>query len=1361
MDYTLGLDIGIGSIGAAIITDKKVEYMGVRIFKTADLAKTQRKIRGQRRNLSRKSWRKQQLRDAFDDFKILTNDEMNQQGYLCYTTNKGDIHPPIDRTVYHLRKRALYEQVTKRELLLCLYNILQARGHFLDKGTDFNWDNVSFDDYSQSFFEVCDEYLELSEKQKNEIKKELLGKVFEKKIEFKDLKKAVSSLKIEIEDEQEKILYEIIRLVMGYKANVGLISTDFLVETGKTLSVMDFKESEDEVPPVAEEFIELYDIARIHQVMKGGKNYLCEIAVDKIDKYDDVVNKFGTNSPEFEEMKKGIAAVSKKSNKHYRVVKNLDNSYPNGLYIKEAYAILEKQSEFYPEINKTFIEICLDIISAKIPYYIGPLNENAKNSWVKKGGKFKYSYSYSMNNNKPIDDIESIKIWKDRLRPQCTYLPEFKALPKGSFLAETFNIVNELNILQAEDNNDERYPLTHKDKALIFNNLFLQKDEVLYDEVKSILGLKYYGTKKTSSGQLKFNNKYTLYLSLIKILPELKLNSIDEIFKEKEKVNRIEQILLDLNLYSEKESKIEIFQKAPYNYSFEISKKLSKLKSNSFYNYSKEFIFDEPMNKNGDTLMSLLFENNKKSRPNEQMTLINNAVDQNGKKRDFIANKYKAKLKANDGMLNYSLLMNGDKPVLPMPRTVVRALNECMKLYNEIIKMYGVPNRVVIETARDFPDFQVVKTKNAKLYDLGENLYKDINRQLKEEDTKKEYKKYYHLATWNQIKPYFAKNKLKIKLYLTQMGMDMLTGKAIDITDLDNYQIGHILPQGFGDDSIDNKMLISKTENGLQDNRLPLEYIASPENLGRENKIILSDYIKRVNALYDMKLISEKKYKMLTMEETELDGFINRNLVDTRYIIREFMAMLNAFNEYHKYDTHIVALKSAYTNLYRKAFYLTKVREDGDQHHALDAALVAIADKTLSAYYKNYDSYNPMKSKEGDDDEECELSPYNSYKDFMKLMSLKGNDDALQELKNFIYYTYKIAFNEKINEKESLIQQIKEYIPYYSLKVERNYDGQLFGLKPKKNNSSYADPKKALSVLGVNKPEKNFEKVELVAVDFYKYTDENGEKHHLVIHIPKAIVNNEGIIDKNKYLKLLKDYYKADYLLDKNGNLKEYYFRFRAFNNDIIYDTENNTLFRFGFGSIAHEKEISLNHVNIFSYNEINNIKRDYYLKLVGEFNIRNRKNIKGIAFEDLESKQPLVEYICVNEWGLKPKDNQNENDQKLIDHINKLTEKDATLNALCDHLAFLKIRKERPKDDLKEIKGRPDRIRPYVSSYFTKDKTTSNDYEFVKIKSTILGIRTNTVKGELKIKTPDFAPGQYKKITKEKFTWNLKNTKI
>lgn len=105
-NYTFGFDIGIASTGVAVITDDgKLVYDGTHGFNTAEEASESRKNRSARRNLSRKKWRKNQLLEAFDDFNVLSKQETSQKGYLCYTVNTDTIQRPLEKTVYHLRKK--------------------------------------------------------------------------------------------------------------------------------------------------------------------------------------------------------------------------------------------------------------------------------------------------------------------------------------------------------------------------------------------------------------------------------------------------------------------------------------------------------------------------------------------------------------------------------------------------------------------------------------------------------------------------------------------------------------------------------------------------------------------------------------------------------------------------------------------------------------------------------------------------------------------------------------------------------------------------------------------------------------------------------------------------------------------------------------------------------------------------------------------------------------------------------------------------------------------------------------------------------------------------------------------------------
>ncbi len=650
-----------------------------------------------------------------------------------------------------------------------------------------------------------------------------------------------------------------------------------------------------------------------------------------------------------------------------------------------------------------------------------------------------------------------------------------------------------------------------------------------------------------------------------------------------------------------------------------------------------------------------------------------------------------------------------------------------MKVYLAIIDAYGVPERIVIETARDLPDFSITKEKTVKFADNAEKQYKYLIEQLNKEF--KAYKSYSNLDKFEQIKEYLEKNKTKISLYISQLGTDLLTGEKITLNDLDNYEVDHILPRGFGDDSMNDKMLIAKKVNAKKGNRLPIEFINSNETIQGHNLCIESEYLKNVRALFEMGAISEKKYKRLTLRnQKDLDEFLNQNLVDTRYIIREFMSILRAYNDYKGYNTNIVALKSAFTSTYRKAFYMDKARDYGDQHHAHDAALLCIADRTLSYYYPYYDKRAHKESKTA--------NPFESYNGL--IASMKSNDeDKKDELNRFIRTTYLKAFDEVSFDSKAVINQVKNYVPYYSVKVERNFSGQYFDLNPLSQKEFKDDS--VLTIIGVNNDKKVFSGINSACVDFYKYTNSKGKKVHLAVHVPKVIIDKDGNINKEKYLELVKKHFKALELIDDNGNLKENYFRFRAFKNDLVYDTKHKTLFKFNIGSIVNKK-LELQYVNCFSYNDIYEYGSEISKTIRKQFNIKDWHNKDGVNFSDIDKGEIVA---CVNSEFYK----LNFNDKKLETILDKI-KTDKTIKEVSNHLAYLGLLVNRPLTP-PTIDGQ---YKPVAGSDIGKE---DDDIQYVKLKYNVLGVKTYTnADNGFIIKTP--IPGKYKKVTKEKFSWQV-----
>lgn len=1330
---TLGLDIGVGSIGWALIDQKQGQLvdMGVRMFNEAKPAQEARLHRSARRTQRRKKWREKQLLKAFVEFGILTQEEIDRPGFLSYTVNNEFVQRPKPETVYHLRQLALHEKVSHRELLLALYNICKTRGHFLLETVNFEDVNntVDYHLFSQRFFNLVDPVVGFdSQDGKEQFEKLILKKIYDSNLPKNEIKKIISNENFGVQN--ETALMEICYLITNRKADFTKIGEDLSILSGGDLKYdgnIRSLQSADDMSPFLEGILELYNILEVGKVLGDGYEYLCDLQVDRLNKAAELPKLKKENPEEFEKIKKEIQ--EKMSSKgvngdRIRFVKNMDNKYPNGLYVKEARAILRKQQEFDPSITDEFIEICISIIKARIPYYMGPLSENGKNSWIVRNGPVKYSYELSKNS---FDISESIRNWKKNLISRCTYFPEEYALPKGSFLAETFSLLNELNILEAKDEAGNDYYLTQTDKINVFNNLFLQKNGfVKYSDVQKLLKLSKFGPKNEKSGT-SFKNKYSIYPRLAVILPELHVNDIEEIFSNPQKIDQMEEIILDINMFSEEKSRIDHFKK---QFGQDKTVQLAKLSSNGFFSFSKKLINGVHVTKE-DTLLQAMFEDNGPEYKNEQMTLLTNAVNEKGEKVDYNSNKYIERLKKYPN-LDIHLLMEDGKPFVPMSRAVIRSMNECFKVYKAIIELYGVPNRIVIETARELTDPQKKGKKPKEHKQMMQDLYKDLMKQIRNQKNKKNLMPKVALEDWDAIESYYGpRNRRKIELYIRQLGRDMISGDPIDIKHLEDYEIDHILPRGFGVDEMDNMMLIHRIYNSKKNNRVPLQYL-SEENVTDKHghSITEYDFMRRVSYLYKIGAISEHKMERLLLADTkDVQGFIQRNLVDTRYITKELMSILRAYNQVNQYDSHVVALKASFTSSYRRAFRMRKNRDVGDQHHAHDAAIIAIADHLLSTYYPNYDMHGNFKS-------------YQKFLELIQLDNSNNNEEKRKQrnsLNGFIQYTYKKAYGKDYDDYNGLLGQIQRTVPLYSVKVDKNYKGALFDAtiyspNPRKKNSSQSD---VLQMLGANSAKGNFSSIQCVAADFYKVTTAKGKKKHYMIQIPKMIVDEKGNINQEKYIKLVKEYYKAKELIDDQGKLRTEYFRLRLFNNDLFYDTNEFAIRKFVTGSMAM-KTYEVIETKIFSYNDIYS---DFHTKkefAIQKFNLKIGKNFKNgtSKFSD----------ISIDAWLKYFNDENSELSEQNRAHMKKFIGSPQNLEQLIEMISLM-------SNFIKT--GRL--IKPRI--ILTANTINNNGEErYIKIKSSILGIRfhKNESTGQLCISGPKYHQNMYSLIKKENFSWQI-----
>ena len=266
-----------------------------------------------------------------------------------------------------------------------------------------------------------------------------------------------------------------------------------------------------------------------------------------------------------------------------------------------------------------------------------------------------------------------------------------------------------------------------------------------------------------------------------------------------------------------------------------------------------------------------------------------------------------------------------DKAEFPNP-VVYRALNQARKLLNAIVRGYGPPAQVHIELARDL----------TKPFDERKQIE---NEQKTFRDNKeKQIAEFEALFGHAPRRDQFA----KYRLYREQDGKCAYSLQDIDLRRLDEdgyVEIDHALPYSRSfDDGMNNKVLVLTRENRDKGNQTPYEYLDGPSDGERWRRF--KSFVE-TNPKYRL----AKRTRLLRKEfgEENAQGFRERNLTDTRYISRTFKTLVEKHLQLVEgsESKRCVVVSGQLTAFLRTRWGLPKVREAGDLHHGLDAAVVA------------------------------------------------------------------------------------------------------------------------------------------------------------------------------------------------------------------------------------------------------------------------------------------------------------------------------------------------------------------------------------------------------------------------------------
>lgn len=295
------------------------------------------------------------------------------------------------------------------------------------------------------------------------------------------------------------------------------------------------------------------------------------------------------------------------------------------------------------------------------------------------------------------------------------------------------------------------------------------------------------------------------------------------------------------------------------------------------------------------------------------------------------------------------------EPVLPpIPAdeirnpVVLRALSQARKLINAVVRRYGSPARIHIETARE----------------VGKSFKDRKEIEKRQEENRKDREK--AAAEFQEYFPNFvgepkSKDILKLRLYRQQNCKCLYSGKEIDLGRLNEkgyVEIDHALPfSRTWDDSFNNKVLVLGSENQNKGNQTPYEYFN-----GKDNSREWQEFKARVET---SRFPRSKKQRIL-LQKFDEDGFKERNLNDTRYVNR-FLCQFVADHMLltGKGKRRVFASNGQITNLLRGFWGLRKVRAENDRHHALDAVVVACSTVAMQQKITRFVRYKEMNAFDG------------------------------------------------------------------------------------------------------------------------------------------------------------------------------------------------------------------------------------------------------------------------------------------------------------------------------------------------------------------------------------------------------------
>lgn len=603
-----------------------------------------------------------------------------------------------------------------------------------------------------------------------------------------------------------------------------------------------------------------------------------------------------------------------------RIRSSSNGVIPHQLHANELKTILSNASTYLPFLTDEVRNKILKIFLFRIPYYVGPFDNRSEFSWIVRRNLKPIT---PMNFNEVVDEKATAMRFIERMTNKCSYLIGEDVLPKESLLYGEYLARNAINMLRIKGN-----PIDSHVRESMYEKLFQSKKtsgKVTRKRIISFL--------KTEGIVLEDNDLGGMDLEI-----PVKLNAYREfgrILSSQLSNREKDEIVLSLAALPDSETMIIEWLREKYYGKLSDTEinALSKLKFSGWGALSRKFLDEIRLTFADGTALTVIEIMRRTPKTLMEVLAIRDA--ESGKKLteviDHLNQQFQSSEKISQEVLDEYRLSPSVK------KTVWQTYNVC----NELFKvMKCKPSKIFIEMARSKEEKpKRTSSRKQKLLDLYLQCKNDARDWAKE------------LGDYSDDE---LRGK-KLYLYYMQKGRCMYSGDSIDIDKLfgNEYDIDHIYPRSrTKDDSFTNIVLVKSYYNSQKSDSYPLSDVIRQNQNPFWVELLTGGFLSQ--AKFD------RLIRAAPLTENDYEGFINRQLVETRQVSKAVAQLLERFSDGSK----VVYVKANNISDFRyndgkqtdveTKFHFPKSRSINDFHHAKDAYLCIVVGNVYSTKFSGF-----------------------------------------------------------------------------------------------------------------------------------------------------------------------------------------------------------------------------------------------------------------------------------------------------------------------------------------------------------------------------------------------------------------------